>query len=278
LVFGIGFLIILLKTPPLSLSNPLFFLLPLLLSLTLWTTRNVLTLDKFLPLEDAWHLSYPHEPEYGSGGMAMRKLIRAWGGDMLYWTEGSMGNVLMNPNTELSVEDDLPDRIYTPDYQADSIQLLKSFYLQGNQEKAAALATRFLKSYRQHKPLEAYIFSRIRLTWKFFFRLIRHDLPFPPKDQLTSFQFAIKAFYILYYYFWAVVGLLGGLMVLGKKDKKLKLWLLFPVSMTLVLTMVLGMIEERYLLPLFPFMLIYGINLLFKIPFMRKIIPLGAKS
>lgn len=290
-VFGVGFIILLLRRKsergsesekfsliPLSLSHSLFFFLPLFLSLTLWTTRNALTLNRFIPLEDAWHLSYPHEPEYGEGGMAMRKLIRTWGGDMLYWTQGSMGNVMMNPQTKLSPKNDLPQRIYTPDYQPDSIKSLIAFYHEGKQEKAAEMANRFLHSYRNHKPLEAYLISRLRLYGKFFFRLIRHDLPFPPKDKIKTYQFVIKGFYILYYYIWAVLGAIGALWALWKKEKKLSLWLIFPATMSFVLAMVLGMIEERYLLPLFPFMLIYGIYFLDKIPFMRKIIPFNAQS
>lgn len=287
--FGVGFMALLfmkknksgklsLQSPSLSLSHSLLLLLPLLLALSAWTIRNKVTLNRFIPLEDAWHLSYPHEPEYGEGGMAIRKLIRTWGGDMLYWTEGSMGNVLMNPNSALTVQKDLPQRIYTSDYQADSIQLLISYYNQGNQQKAASMANRFLGSYQQNKPLEAYFLSRIRLTANFFFRLIRHDLPYPSKDKIKPYQFVIKAFYILYYYLWAILGMLGGIFILWKKEKRLSLWLLFPISMTLILTMVLGMIEERYLLPLFPFMLIYGVNLLSHIPFMRKVIPFSAKS
>ncbi len=255
------------------------FFLPLLIALSVWSTRNSLTMNRFIPLEDAWHLSYPHEPEYRPGGMAIRKLIRAWGGDMLYWTHGSMGNMLMNPKTDGDIAKDLPKRVYTPDYQADSIQLLRDFYLEGKQEKAASMAVRFLASYQQHKPLEAYFFSRIRLTVKFFFRLIRHDLPFPSRENIQPYQLLIKGFYILYYYFWAVLGLLGGIYAWGKKNtSQLKKWLLFPLSMTFVLTFVLGMIEERYLLPLFPFMLIYGVYLLFQWPFMRKIIPLSVNS
>jgi hypothetical protein len=293
-VFGLGFIALFVKrkseleceseklhvtSPPLSLTHSLFlFFLPLLLSLSLWTARNAITFNRFLPLEDAWHLSYPHEPEYGEGGMAIRKLIRTWGGDMLYWTDGSMGNVLMNPSTTLSIEKDLPQRIYTSDYQSDSIQALRSFYINGNQRKAAEMATRFLHSYQKQKPFETYFFSRIRLTGKFFFRLIRHDLPFPSKDQIQPYQFIIKAFYILYYYFWAVLGIIGWLFIFRKKNTLLRKWILFPISMTVVLAMVLGMIEERYLLPLFPFMLIYGIHFIFQIPIMRKVIPLSAKS
>lgn len=210
--------------------------------------------------------------------MAIRKLIRTWGGDMLYWTEGSMGNALMNPNTSLSIEKDLPQRVSTTDYQVDSINVLRSFYLNRNQQKAAEMANRFLHSYQKHKPFEAYFFSRIRLIGKFFFRLIRHDLPFPSRDQIQSYQFIIKAFFILYYYLWAVIGIIGWLSIFWKKNTLLRLWILFPISMTIVLTTVLGMIEERYLLPLFPFMLIYGIHFIFQIPIMRKVIPLSAKS
>ena len=254
------------------------FTLPLILAISCWTLRNAITMKRFIPLEDAWHLSYPHEPEYGAGGMAIRKLIRSWGGDMLYWTEGSMGNMLMNPETTLSIKKDLTKRVYTPDYQADSIELLRTTYLAGEQQKAAEMAGRYLQSYRNHQPLEAWFISRIRMTGKFFFRLIRHDLPFPPKDQLQPYQFLIKGFYILYYYIWAILGLAGGIFILFSKEKQLKKILFFPLAMTFALTCVLGMIEERYLLPLFPFMLIYGLYAVFQWPFMRKIIPLSEKS
>ena len=255
---------------------PLIF--PLVLVLSLWTIRNVISLNRVVVLEDVWHLSYPHEPEYGSGGMAIRKLIRAWGGDMLYWTDGSMGNVLMNASTRLDIKTDLPQRIYTPDYQADSLILLSKLYHKGNQQKSAEMATRYLHSFQKYKPLEAYFFSRIRLTYKFFFRLIRHDLPFPSRDNLKTHQFLIKGFYIGYYYLWAVLGIMGALFVLFKNKNKLKSCLLFPLSMALTLGMYLGMIEERYLLPLFPFMLIYGLYLMQTLPFMRKITPFNAKS
>jgi hypothetical protein len=241
------------------------FFAPLLLFLSLWTLRNALTLERFLPLEDEWVHSYPHEPEYGPDGMAIRKLIKAWGGNILYWQEGSMGQALMNLKEEHPLSQ-LPERIYTPDYNQDSLALLRSYYQQAHdpglaeslrdlrERQAQAMAERFLASYHQHHPLEYGIGGRLRMMGKFFFGLIRHDLPYPSRDQIAGYQAAIKGGFILLTYLLNALSLMLWLGSWLKKGKA-RWWSLFPLCMTLILCFGLGMIEERYLLPMIPFQL-----------------------
>lgn len=251
-----------------------YFWAPLALLLLSWNLRNYLTMDRIILLEDQWKISYPHEPEYGPDGMAIRQLIRTWGGDMLYWTDGSMGNILMGPKPTETVKDGLPQRIYTPDYQADSIILLRQYYMAANdtslsdslrilsEVRATEMAHRFQKSYQQHKPVDAYLGARIRLIGKLIFGRVRHDLPFPFQPNIKPYQYLIKASLIIWHYVLMGFGLVGLMIGFIRLKGLARLLAYMPLLMILVLGAGLGMIEERYTLPLYPFLIIYGLWLM----------------
>ena len=252
----------------------LVFAAPLALLLLSWNIRNYLTMDRLILLEDKWVISYPHEPEYGSDGMAIRQLICTWGGDMLYWTDGSMGNIMMGKHPTKTIKDGLPKRIYTPDYQADSLLLLRNHYFLANdlsrsdsvrslhETQAQAMAHHFRKSYQQHHPFDAYIGAKIRLISKLIFGRVRHDLPFPPQPEIRPYQYLIKAGLIAWHYLLIVIGLAGLVVGMIRLKSHRRLLAVMPLLMIFVLGAVLGMIEERYTLPLYPFLIIYGLWLL----------------
>ena len=181
-----------------TLKKLILFFLPLALSLLIWNVRNYSTFSRIILLEDQWENSWPDDPTYRPHGMAIRKLIVGWGGDMLYWTHGSMGNWFFSETPTVPMNEAIPSRVYTSGYNADSLRNLKHLYLLANDysldgsqrkhysELATTKARHYRIKYQKQKYLAAFVVNKFRLTYKFLFHQIRHDLPFPPGESMKN--------------------------------------------------------------------------------------------
>jgi hypothetical protein len=253
-----------------GIGRAAIFILPLILFLSAWTLRNYRVLGDPVVLEDRWERSWPDDPTYRPAGMAIRKLVVSWGGDMLFWVEGGMGNWFFDRENMAGPGEVFPERIFVERYDADSLKQLRELYRLGTDmglpeadrklysALAVAKADAFRTSYQKQKPVEAFFVNKLRLCNTFLFYRFRPDFPFPVKAQLSGFQFAVKGFFTVFYYVITLLGLLSVILIWVGRRRKEMLLTLFPLSMVFVLSFLLGMIEGRYLAPLFAFWVIFG--------------------
>lgn len=256
-------------SPAAGIRRLIYLALPLGLALTLWIGRNAFVTGRFIPLEDAWIHSYPHEPEYSKSGMAIRSLIRLWGEDMLKWTPGTAGYYLMNPEVDKALRQVLPPKVSVQGCTFDTLHAMKQHYLAFSRSApldsarklhdatAARQAEACKTAFRRAHPRYALIGSRLRLSYLFIFRPMRPDFGYPPRQRLNTRQFWVKSGWTLFHAGILLISPVGFVLLLFKQKNPYR-WLLpaFPLAMLLVLCWGLGMIEDRYILPAYPFMLL----------------------
>jgi hypothetical protein len=79
---------------------------------------------------------------------------------------------------------------------------------------------------------------------------------------MNIFQKLFKIGYYLLLLLVNTLGIMSILYAIVKRDKTLMAWLLMPVTMVVVLAGIMGFIEQRYLVPVYPLFLVSALCLI----------------
>lgn len=247
----------------LSFKNCIVFCLPVFLFLGLWTYKNYSQYNKAVVLTGSvfdctGFLSQEH--------IAIRELIIAWGGDYQPWSKGSEAEWFFQDISSKNSEPS-PNNIYTSKYNLDSLLQLRDLYERCHkdtitrEEKSLLVETILTKSklyvtsYKVEHPYHYYFLNKLRILRLLLIPNRLDDLPLPAMAKMNLPQKMIKGGYFLLFILVNIIGLIGLGISLLKKDK----WTLFPLSLLTVIGIVFGYVEQRYLVPVYPFFVIYSV-------------------
>jgi hypothetical protein len=246
------------------MRNGVILILPLTICIALWTWRNQVVYQKFIPLQDDPGVCYYNLQEYH---IALRDNILAWGMDFQEWSLNTEFAWFLDANDQRPCP--LPNRVFTTRFNADSLQVLKNNYQSALTAERNGLPTFealrtevirqsdvFKDSYVNEKPMEYYGINRLRLLRLFLFSGRVDNLPLPARSEMSLFQFAFKSFYLLLLSGVIVCGLVGCCISLGRSFQSNRFLLVYPILHIVALGAVLGYAEQRYLTPAYPFLIV----------------------
>jgi hypothetical protein len=80
------------------------------------------------------------------------------------------------------------------------------------------------------------------------------NLPFPKVSDMKLYQKLTKAGYLVLLNLVSLLGLIGIFVSFSRKN----LYVIIPLSIVFIVACLLGFVEQRYLLPAYPFFCIYS--------------------
>jgi hypothetical protein len=263
-----------------SLKNFIIYALPLGFFLTVWTIKNYRETKTIIVLQGTMHKCFPGITEELT---AVNKLIMAWGGDIQPWAKASAGEWFFdihqhNSGTEL-VEKDQTTSAYT----YDSLVNLRNIYYRLQTATLTAEEKNELKnyiiakgelyaaSYQTEKPVRYYFLNRLRLIKLLVFRPRLDNLPFPKLSEMAFYHKMIKGGYFILLLLVSALGIIGSLTALRKKV----LLAIVPLIFIILLAALLRYAEQRYLVPVYPFLLIFTAYLISVIAMRRQMVKIS---
>lgn len=248
------------------------FLTPVFGFLSIWITRNFLVLHSFIP--------FIHQ-EISSSEMAILKFTKAMGANWYehngnntgfqYWfipSFSSFDGLSDQFNAELVKSNPFDKTQFTPDYNFDSLKLLRDYnwkFLDRSNDidlitrgkynkRATGMAQRFTSSYVKHRFINFIVWNKLKVARDFLFIRESHALPVIGP---SIFDKAVRVFYVLFYYGVIVTSLLVSLYFvisrLGSMEGLLSIILLGLI----LFHVMIAFTENRYLVPVYPICVIF---------------------
>ncbi|HYC27147.1 MAG TPA: glycosyltransferase family 39 protein, partial [Chitinophagaceae bacterium] len=241
----------------------LLFVVPLVVCLALWVSHTRRLTGRFILLQDSMSNCYPNA--YPEHYQKMRDLSTAWGGDYQRNTVGGEMNWFLDKSVNYKKQNPFSDRIYTKDYNIDSLIRLREYYHASRSDTVSQAQKKYYTEYvasrsdhykagyiREHY-FDYAVLNKLRILLKFCFPLRLDDIPLPKLSDMSLFQKMFKGFYMVLFHLVNLLGLLAGIIVLFSRDRKKILFYGFPFTFLLILGIYFGFIEMRYLAPVYPF-------------------------
>lgn len=248
------------------LKKVLLIIIPILIFELYWIPRNYRIYGKLLPLNTSY---YPLDLQNSYLNELMGFVI-SWGGDRTWWNPNAEIRWFFDPNESQfgRYTGSLPDNIYTSRFNMDSLLAIKKAIrdLPQSDDRISAEAKirrsleSFTESIKIERPFLFHFKSKLKLLIKFLWHPGTPYLFSKPFEELSVVDKALKVFYSGLY---VIVFALGAgstirLLFLYVRGRARILILLVPL-ITLYLIFahaVLGHIEYRYLVPIYPMMII----------------------
>jgi len=268
LVFYLPFGLLILGTSGYSVVRTvkpaLIFGIPLILSIGVWTTVNYARSGRIIPLQAPFTECFGYLSEEH---LAIRKLIISMGEDYMPWSEGSAAQWFFR---RMEGEPDFhpfDPEDFTQTYNLDSLKKLRKAYLaldtvtdKASRDTAAALVARTALRYdaalRAERPAHVYVWNRLDLLRNYVLPRRLDDLPFPAYESMSWYHKLIKAGSFVLLIFVNIFGLLSWLWLFFRNPGPAVLIGLIPVLILIVLGPVLGYVEQRYLVPAYPILML----------------------
>jgi len=226
------------------------------LCISLWTIRNYLTFERFMPLTTAFQSSTIES--------SFKRFCRTTGLEFQTWSREDAMIWFLPPshpsfNEEYAQGNPFPDQTFTSSFNYDSLIGLRSDWNLLQEERftesdsitmAASIIDRFEQysaSFRAEKPFRFYIGTRLEFIKRF---LVIKD-SFAPFAQNSAIFLSIRVWFFLSYFALVGIGIIGWIEIMFSR----KNGMLFPGSILLAFVLVhiaLGIIENRYVLPIVP--------------------------
>lgn len=245
----------------------LIFIAPLVISIGLWSQYTLKIAGKRIyltaPIEDCFS-TYTLQYQELSG------LLIDMGYGEPFWTEGSLPQWMIRSKTNAKAPS-ISTRHFNSAFNADSLNILRNQYhafLNSEGLTREELGKSFLdkvmfyrKTYRNENKWDYYVLNRLRHVQVFLFPMRLDNLPGPAFSQMNIFQKAIKLFYSLFFFIVAPLGLISLFWIFIKRPMREGSWSTIPLLLFATLAVVLGFVEQRYFVPIYPFCII-GVSVL----------------
>lgn len=251
------------KSVGIVFKTSVILFLPIVISISAWTYRNYSQLGRPVFLQDRNEVCFGALSEHY---VSLRNMVIAWGGDYKGWSKNTELSWFLDKNT--STHFDFDQRIFTTQYNADSLRLLKGYFLTNldentdntlrafSEKKIREMSLRYTNSYKNEHPIDYYFFNRIRLIRLFVFQGNIENLPLPQMSQMNPFEKMVKYFYSILLIFVAGFFLISCVCSLISKTHTTSIVFLFPVLIIILIGAFFGYAEQRYLAPAYPYMVI----------------------
>ena len=237
--------------------------LPLVISISAWTYRNYSLIGRPVFLQDKNEVCFGALSEHY---VSFRNMVIAWGGDYKGWSKNTELAWFIDKKTTSHF--DFDDRIFTTQYNADSLRLLKQYLTSSLDEqtdstlrnfsvnKVQEMSLRYTASYKSEHPIDYYFVNRIRLIRLFVFQGNIENLPLPAMAEMNLFEKLVKYFYSILLIFVAGFFFISCVFSLLNKTHTTSIVFLFPLLIILLIGAFFGYAEQRYLAPAYPIMVI----------------------
>ena len=267
------------KTKKTLITSVFYFLVSFAVLDSAWTVRNYYKYNKILPLMTSVHYKGIEESYFAD----LIIFLSSWGGDFIYWNPSAeirwFGIYEKNYEKRLNLSKqkaEMPNYIYTSAFNKDSLLILKKYIALlssdtcSNNSKViydSYLKTKFKEytaSVKNEKPFLFYVESRFILFKKFVIHSGTYNLFDKPFNDLNLFEKLVKLFYTSIYLFVLIVGFLYALFLLLRFSFDIK-WLIGISAIYSVTVFPIGlkMIEYRYLVPAYVFLLFCAVLAIF---------------
>lgn len=263
-----------------ALRTAVLFLLPFAVSDGAWTFRNWRVNHEFNPLTNEGVM-----PKYITDGVRypVETFIQTYGGTLIWWAPGSnmrwfgiwKGGAALDDEGRKA--DPPGEYAYVPAYNKDSltwiasnIRLLSAGTM--NQQDSTALADviveklhRYSEAYKSQAPFNYQVLSRLRLLRIELDQNGTETILFRPFSTMPLWEKAFKLFQVLLFKFSLIAGIAAILLLRwlpGGEGTVLRSWVpLFTLFTILIYPIVFRVPEWRYLVMIFPLLLMLGVIL-----------------
>lgn len=247
------------------------FSIPLILLLTPWAARNYQIFHRFVPLQESLTAGY----NYSEADFAYRSFVQAWGGDFVFWEKTSAG-CYFEPTPGIKCEFILPDRALADGYTKEDVQEVRDLFVSFQQTKDPLLEkivtekfNALTSSYKQRRPADYYVVSRLILAKRFLVHSGSYYLPIHNTNPcFNPWQYAIKGLQSALYWLALLVGF-PGLFWLAYQRREFGVFLFLPLLLVILFPLIVRGVEWRMFQGVVPLLLIgfsFGLTLLFKKP------------
>jgi hypothetical protein len=243
-----------------TVKNTFFFIIPLVFSLLIWSFSNYSKYKKIVILQGSFSECFnAYTPEM----LAVRSLIISWGGDYQPWSKGSEAEWFFGKNGDYE-QNAIGKKYLTERYNYDSLLLLRTEYRQFVSDSTPVelknqLGLRikqksadYVKFYKTQNTFSYYFFNKLRVLQQLILPKRLDDFPTPAFASMHLFHKLLKGLYFLLFLFVSLTGFLWCFFLLYKKQ----FYTLLPLTILFLIAGVLGYVEQRYMSPAYPFLVI----------------------
>lgn len=249
------------------------YILPLVVSIGIWSSyTKSISGNRILlttPIENCFST---YNPAY----LSVTSLLIDMGYGEPFWTEGSVTQWIIRSKEDAKMPL-IPARHFNSQMNLDSlIQLRQNYrlFLNADEEGRDSLQSvivestrRYSSAYKKENAFSYYFINKLRHIKIFVFPLRLDNLPGPAFSQMNVIEKLVKVFYLILY---TLVGSIGFILLLfswGSFNTQQRLFMLFPAVLVFSLAVILGFVEQRYFVPVYPFLVVliaYYIQRFFK--------------
>jgi hypothetical protein len=256
-------------------KNVTVFTIPVVIFLGWWMYHNYKMTHRIIVLQDTMENCY--SGAYPLHYQKLRDLSTSWGGDYQKNSVGGEMNWFLDPSIDYKKVNPFGKRIFTKDYNIDSlIKLREAYHLSRSVGLSDSARNYFIDyvsarsdfykiSYMREHYLSYLILNRLRICLKFCFPLRLDDLPLPKLSEMSFFQKVFKGFYLILFHFISLLGLFSGVVILFERNLNKMLFYCFPLMFLLILGGYFGFIEMRYFAPIYPFFVVFACYIINKL-------------
>ncbi len=246
--------------------------LPVVIAIGMWTYRNYKLEHVFVPfikpVADCYHT---YSPQF----LAVNELLIAWGEDIQYWipnTPAHWFNAAKPQTQSLAFASSKTSSICPVDsiiqLQNDYVTFKTSYDVEEKRmagERVLNNSKLYKSTYIKENTLDYYLLNRLVMFKRFVFPDRLDNMPGPAFQEMNFIQ---KVFKMGYYLLLLLVGFFGVIYSFFLLIKRRWLQLSFaaiPWAFIILLAMYFGFIEQRYLVPVYPFFLVMMVAMLFEV-------------
>jgi hypothetical protein len=244
---------------------------PFMVAETAWVMRNFAVLGKFVPLETKLHESYGKV--YSKGWIACRNLFKAYGEGAMYFEKGTLAYWFRAKDaTNEPKYYQFSSNIFEGLQQnQDSLLILKNAYREYKSTDQVQLedsldafvertANRYTAEYVSKHPLKVYFLNPIKRFKKYLLTSGSSYLLFDMGKGMKLHHLAVRLLALLSYYLILGMFFFSMIVLIWKKMKDgfayaLLITCLFNI---LFISLIAGMQENRYVLPIIPIMILFS--------------------
>lgn len=234
-----------------------------------WIIRNYFVLGKFVPLETKLYESYGKV--YSKGWIACRNLFKAYGEGAMYFERGTLA-------FWFRAKDSTNEPKYYPftsnifeglSHNKDSLLMLKNAYRAYKatdnkllEDSLDALvectANRYTAEFVAKNPMKVYVYNPIKRFKKYLITSGSSYLLFDVSHGMKIHHLVVRFLTLIAYYSILLYFVIAAFLLISKRVSDAFSWSLFIACMVniLFISLLAGMQENRYVLPIIPLMLV----------------------
>lgn len=253
-------------------KNLAVFTLPFAVFIGVWGWWNHQRTGKFTWLVTPLHECYE---TYTLPSIGMAEMVIDMGQDYLSWSQGSLAQWLFAGEYK---GEQIPHlkAIQTTQLTADTLIALRNEFAMyrssaGDDALRKTLGqrlldkqSRYVLAYKTERSFEYYVLNHFRHLRRFLWPDRLDNLPGPSADKMNVIQFTLKAGYYILLLLLTTSGTVGLILVLLSPSDRLFTWAFLPGAFLFTLGFWFGYSEQRYLAPVYPFLIVYTVYALSK--------------